>query len=229
MTRLLSPLGPLSFSGHLRPSLPPQGLALLPFVLGFATALVLAAAVALYITQAPVPFVDRGIQRPQGSASGVASEKGQPSQRAGAPSSVLDDEDRAPPRSAPLASPPALAPPAVGSAAPEASSAGALPPALTRPSAPTGAGVTPGVSGQAASASQFFLQVAAFKSSEEADQMRARLAFMGFEAQISQGKRDNLLFYRVRLGPYKSFEELNRVKTSLSDNGLESTVVRSSQ
>ena len=103
-----------------------------------------------------------------------------------------------------------------------------MPPALTPP-APSEAGAAPGVSGQAASASQFFLQVAAFKSSEEADQMRARLAFMGFEAQISQGKRENLVFYRVRLGPYKSFEELNRVKTSLSDNGLESTVVRSSQ
>jgi cell division protein FtsN len=73
------------------------------------------------------------------------------------------------------------------------------------------------------------LQVAAFKSSEEADQMRARLAFMGYEAQISETKKDSLVFYRVRLGPYRSFEELNRAKTSLSDNGLESTVVRSSQ
>lgn len=231
MTRFLSPLGPLSFSGHLRPSLPPQGLALFPFVLGFATALVLAAAVALYITQAPVPFVDRGIQRPQGSISGVPPETGQPSQssqKAGASSSPIDNEGRAGSKSAPLASPTDLAPAAEGAGGQGSPSAGALPPALT-PSAPTGPGVTPGVSGQAASVSQFFLQVAAFKSSDEADQMRARLAFMGFEAQISEGKRDNLLFYRVRLGPYRSFEELNRVKTSLSDNGLESTVVRSSQ
>lgn len=203
-----------------------------PFVLGFATALVLAAAVALYITQAPVPFVDRGIQRPQGAISGVSPETGQSSQssqKAGASSaSPMDDEGRAGLKSAPIVPPPVLAPPAVGSGASGTPSAGALPPGLP-PAASTGAGPAPGVSGQAASASQFFLQVAAFKSSEEADQMRARLAFMGFEAQISQGKRENLVFYRVRLGPYKSFEELNRVKTSLSDNGLESTVVRSPQ
>lgn len=226
-----SPLSFSTFPGTQRPLLPPQGLALFPFVLGFATALVLAAAVALYITQAPVPFVDRGIQRPQGATSGVPSGTGQSSQssrEASTPSSPLDDQARTGTQPAPMAPPPVLAPPAVGSGASGTSSAGALPPGLP-PSAPTGAGVAPGVSGQAASASQFFLQVAAFKSSEEADQMRARLAFMGFEAQISQGKRENLVFYRVRLGPYKSFEELNRVKTSLSDNGLESTVVRSPQ
>jgi cell division protein FtsN len=210
------------------PLLPPQGLALFPFVLGFATALVLAAAVALYITQAPVPFVDRGIQRPQGTISGAPPETAQPSQKAGASSSPLNDEARTGAQPAPMAPPPVLAPPALGSGASGTPSAGALPPGLP-PSASTGAPATPDVSGQAASASQFFLQVAAFKSSEEADQMRARLAFMGFEAQISQGKRENLVFYRVRLGPYKSFEELNRVKTSLSDNGLESTVVRSPQ
>lgn len=42
---------------------PPAGLAMLPFVLGLTVGLVIAAAVALYVTRAPVPFVDRGIQR----------------------------------------------------------------------------------------------------------------------------------------------------------------------
>lgn len=218
-----------SAPSHLRGRTPPIGLAMFPFVLGFATALVLAAVVALYITQAPVPFVDRGIQRPQGVIPGMPTEAGQSSTKSGAqaPPSAFDDEARpgtkAPPALA-VPTPPSAPPPAAvtgpGSSGTTAGAPTAAPPGSSPPGGPAG---------QAASASQFFLQVAAFKSSEEADQMRARLAFMGFEAQISEGKRDNLVFYRVRLGPYRSFEELNRVKTSLSDNGLESTVVRSPQ
>jgi cell division septation protein DedD len=221
-----------SAPSDLRGRTPPDGLAMFPFVLGFATALVLAAAVALYITQAPVPFVDRGIQRPQGSIPGMPTEAGQPPSRSGAQApSAFDDEARPgtkPPPAPALALPPPLSAPPSSSPVTGPGPSSSLP--ATPPTAPPLGSTAPaGPAGQAASASQFFLQVAAFKSSEEAEQMRARLAFMGFEAQISEGKRDNLLFYRVRLGPYRSFEELNRVKTSLSDNGLESTVVRSPQ
>jgi cell division protein FtsN len=72
----------------------------------------------------------------------------------------------------------------------------------------------------------YFLQVAAYRSVDEADQMRARLAILGFEASVSQIKRDNTVFHRVRLGPFSDFELLNRTKVSLAENGLESTVVR---
>jgi cell division protein FtsN len=72
----------------------------------------------------------------------------------------------------------------------------------------------------------YFLQVAAYRSVDEADQMRARLAILGFEASVSQVRRDNTVFHRVRLGPFSDFEVLNRTKVGLSENGLESTVVR---
>ena len=205
----------------------PDGLAMFPFVLGLTAGLVLAALVALYVTQAPVPFVDRGIQRPQGMTSGTpfqdppaAAQKplmGPP----GSAGASADDFDR----------PPATKP--SSTTLPAGSGASGSPPtkapASTAGTSPAQPAMGSGEAPSAASASQFFLQVAAFKSSEEADQMRARLAFMGFEAQILEAKRDNLLLYRVRLGPYRTFEELNRAKTSLSDNGLESTVVRSPQ
>lgn len=72
----------------------------------------------------------------------------------------------------------------------------------------------------------YFLQVAAYRSVDEADQMRARLAILGFEASVSQVRRDSTVFHRVRLGPFSDFEVLNRTKVGLSENGLESTVVR---
>ena len=45
----------------------PQGSALLPFVLGLTFGLVIAAAIAMFVTGAPVPFVDRGILSNQNS------------------------------------------------------------------------------------------------------------------------------------------------------------------
>lgn len=209
----------------------PTGLAMLPFVLGLTVGLVIAAAVALYVTRAPVPFVDRGIQRsssPPGLA-GPADGASEPVAGRGS-AAPQQDEEKPEARSKAATAPPSAMPrsPATNSGtppiAPPATASGASAPG----SAPSGTG-SAGQPPSAASVNQFFLQMTAFKSSEEADQMRARLAFMGYEAQISETKKDSLVFYRVRLGPYRSFEELNRAKTSLSDNGLESTVVRSSQ
>ena len=212
---------------------PPTGLAMLPFVLGLTVGLVIAAAVALYVTRAPVPFVDRGIQRSSASPGTAGPTGAAPEPVAGQGTASAREEDKPEGRAKPYTPPPTSTPPR--SAATTAGAPAAAPAAPA--TAPGGAGSGPATSGAgtpgqpstAASVNQFFLQVAAFKSSEEADQMRARLAFMGYEAQISETKKDSLVFYRVRLGPYRSFEELNRAKTSLSDNGLESTVVRSSQ
>lgn len=72
----------------------------------------------------------------------------------------------------------------------------------------------------------YFLQVAAFRSSQEADQMRARLAILGFEAAITQTRRDNDVLHRVRLGPFAQFDEVNRVKAALAESSVEATVIR---
>ena len=211
---------------------PPTGLAMLPFVLGLTVGLVTAAAVALYVTRAPVPFVDRGIQR-SSSSSGTAGPTGGVSEPVAGPGSgSVREEDKSEGRAKPPTPPPTSAPrnaPSTGAAPAAAPAAPATAPGAAGSAPATSGAASPGQPSSAASVNQFFLQVAAFKSSEEADQMRARLAFMGYEAQISETKKDSLVFYRVRLGPYRSFEELNRAKTSLSENGLESTVVRSSQ
>ncbi len=71
----------------------------------------------------------------------------------------------------------------------------------------------------------FYLQVGAFRSIDEADRMRARLAFLGFEASLYKKKTPRSVFYRVRLGPFSSKEELNRVKKRLNDDKIKSHVV----
>ncbi len=71
----------------------------------------------------------------------------------------------------------------------------------------------------------FYLQVGAFRSIDEADRMRARLAFLGFEASLFKKNKPDSVFYRVRLGPFTSKEELNIVKKRLNGDKIKSHVV----
>ena len=73
----------------------------------------------------------------------------------------------------------------------------------------------------------FMLQAGAFQNRTDAENMRAKVAFAGFEAGI---RTVNLpgkgTLYRVRLGPYKSQDEVNRIKTVLSQGGIDAAIVR---
>ena len=71
----------------------------------------------------------------------------------------------------------------------------------------------------------FFLQVGAFRSVDEAERMRARLAFLGFEAALYKKTKPGSIFYRVRLGPFNSREELDRVKKRLNNDNIKSHIV----
>ncbi|MEI6737555.1 MAG: SPOR domain-containing protein [Pseudomonadota bacterium] len=72
-----------------------------------------------------------------------------------------------------------------------------------------------------------YLQVGAFQSVTDADNMKAKVAFAGFEATVKPvnvaGKGT---LYRVRLGPFKSQDEVNRIKGVLSQNGIDAAVVK---
>jgi cell division protein FtsN len=72
----------------------------------------------------------------------------------------------------------------------------------------------------------YLIQVGAFKAAEDADQMKARMAILGFEAAVSETQREGTTLFRVRLGPYASIDELNRVRARVSEGGIESSVVR---
>ncbi len=72
-----------------------------------------------------------------------------------------------------------------------------------------------------------YLQAGAFQSEAEADNMKAKVAFAGFEATtkpVNVAGKGTL--YRVRLGPFKSQEEVNRIKGVLSQNGIGAAVVK---
>jgi cell division protein FtsN len=73
----------------------------------------------------------------------------------------------------------------------------------------------------------FFLQAGSFQNAPDADNLKARLALLGFEASIETSSLpDKGTWHRVRLGPYTSVEELNRTRDTLKQNGVQTTLVK---
>ncbi|HXF65936.1 MAG TPA: SPOR domain-containing protein [Burkholderiales bacterium] len=73
----------------------------------------------------------------------------------------------------------------------------------------------------------FFLQAGAFQSAPDADQLKARLALLGVEATIQTTTLpEKGVWYRVRIGPYTSVEELNRTRDVLKQNGVETALIK---
>jgi cell division protein FtsN len=176
------------------------------FVVGLLFGIGLSAVAAFYITHSPVPFVNK-VQRPTENvnpgAGGQLPDPNKPlySNRAAIPV--------APPATAPGAE---EKPPAAAAAAPAPAAPAATAPAAT-----------------ADASGRVMLQTGAFKSAQDADAMRARLALLGLDARVSQVTQDAgaTVLYRVRIGPYRELDDLSGIRRTLSENGIEAQVVRS--
>ena len=66
-----------------------------------------------------------------------------------------------------------------------------------------------------------FLQAGSFSTAQDADNQKAKLAFMGIEAVVQQVMIQDKTFYRVRVGPYTKIDELNKVRAELAKSGVE--------
>ncbi len=68
------------------------------------------------------------------------------------------------------------------------------------------------------------LQAGSFPSANDAENLKAKLALLGVEASIQTATiKDKGVWYRVRTGPYKNADELNRARGFLKQNGVNST------
>ncbi len=73
----------------------------------------------------------------------------------------------------------------------------------------------------------FFIQAGAFQNPAEADNQKAKIAILGFSSSVEPtALPDKGTWYRVRLGPYTSLEDLNRVRRVLKENGIEASLVK---
>ncbi len=192
-----------------------RGGAVLGFIAGLVVGLAIAVGVALYFTNSPVPFINK-VQRPTENVNPAAGgQLPDPNKPLYAPAPAPEAAPAAEPaRAAPAA------PPVAGEGKTEA-----------KPEArPEGKGDGNHVDGRAPPADvagRQMLQTGAFKTAGDADAMRARLALLGLDAKVTRVQPDGggPEFFRVRLGPYGPLDDVNGIRRTLSDNGIEAQLV----
>jgi cell division protein FtsN len=227
----------------------------LGIVLGLIVGLAIAVIVALYITRAPTPFVSKvapSTPDATGSAPATAQpyDPNRPLQGKTPGQAVPQAAQPAPPNTAPgqtnnqtqssgildepqiVEVPPsngvAVAPKAASSSpekkpADTASASGAK----STSNAATAKAAPPPAATDANTG--YFLQVGAYKTQADAEQQRARLGFQGFESKVTQRDAGGVTYYRVRIGPFTKFEDMNTTRQRLSDAGVDTAVIRFSK
>ncbi|MGH8717263.1 MAG: SPOR domain-containing protein, partial [Burkholderiales bacterium] len=73
----------------------------------------------------------------------------------------------------------------------------------------------------------YFLQAGAFQNVSDADNLKAKLALLGVEANIQSATlADKGVWHRVRVGPYINVDELNRMRVTLKQNGIDASLIK---
>ncbi len=75
----------------------------------------------------------------------------------------------------------------------------------------------------------YFLQVGSYREQAEAERVRTQLARLNITASVQRVAVDNDVWHRVRVGPIKDLEQLNRVRAQLKAADLNSLVVKLEQ
>jgi len=76
-------------------------------------------------------------------------------------------------------------------------------------------------------AETYFLQVGAFQTEQEADNMKAKLALQGMEAIVQTAEiPEKGTWHRVRVGPFSDINQINRARAQLLDNGFTADLIK---
>jgi len=85
----------------------------------------------------------------------------------------------------------------------------------------------PPMPGATASTPLYYLQAGAFQNPADADNLKAQLALLGIEAAIqTRDLGEKGVFHRVRVGPFRAMDEINRTRTLLTQNNIPATLVK---
>lgn len=202
-----------------------RGGTVLGFVLGLVVGLGIALGVAVYVTKVPLPFMNKGLTR--GADQSEAESK--------------KNKDWDP--NALLSGKPAAKASATPEAAASAPTLGSVPPAATEPHSDAKAdtkaedkaassadplGALAKAKGATADSPQisYFVQVGAFRTPEDAQAQRAKLALVGVDAKVTEREQAGRPLFRVRVGPFEKVEDAERAKDKLDKAGNETALVK---
>ncbi|WP_028455050.1 SPOR domain-containing protein [Chitinilyticum litopenaei] len=184
-------------------------------LIGLFIGVAVAVGVTIYLNRSASPFTANSANPPQTAASSASQAKPEILRPARSKDEVAPPQAASPAAQAsdtqfdfykmlPESETKTLKPTAVKAAKPEAS-----PPATVE--APKGG----------------WLQAGAFQSEAEADNLKAKIALLGLESRIMTSEvPDKGVWHRVRVGPFASAEEMDKVRGMLKSNGIESTIIR---
>lgn len=220
-----------------------QGNTFIGIIIGLVIGLVIAVIVALAITKGSTPFTDKAGKNGKAAepTAGQIADPNKPmygnkdAAREAAKDFVREPQQPAP--AAPAAPPAPTQPPAADPLQAVVNKIQGIPAdPKTKPAAaaatPGATNVTPAPAAKTAAADAgddkfiYYLQAGAFREVADAEAARAKLALLGFEANISDRASDTGVLHRVRLGPFQQVEAMNRVRSKLSENGVDVAVVR---
>jgi cell division protein FtsN len=221
---------------RLRPTPPlkhQHGNTLTGIVIGLIVGLVIAVAVALAITKGATPFTDKTGKAGKMTepTAGQAADPNKPlygnKDAARAANKQITDKPKP-------ATTPADADPLGAAIAnmkerptPEPVPAPAPKPAPTHVATAPAQNVTPSSAAEPAEEKiTYYLQAGAFREVGDAENTRAKLALLGFEAVISERANDSGVLHRVRIGPFAQVESMNRARAKLVDAGIDVAIVR---
>jgi cell division protein FtsN len=72
----------------------------------------------------------------------------------------------------------------------------------------------------------YWVQVGAYRTTEDAESQRAKLSLSGVESKISEREQSGRTVYRVRVGPFDKKEDGEKTKEKLDKSGLDTALVR---
>ena len=214
---------------------------LLGMIIGLLLGMVVSLAVALWLNRLNNPFTEKGrpvepvskmapaqpAPPPEAARKAEKDAQGKPGEAKGKAGdrprfefySILPGEKEA----AVEKEAPKAAPPAKTAAAPATAPAPATPAPSTSAAKPGSSPSSP----KAHSGDIYWLQAGAFSEEREADNLKARIALTGLEAAVKPvATPDKGTLYRVRLGPYQSLDDANRIKATLAQNGVGTAIIR---
>ncbi len=195
-----------------------RGNTLTGVIIGLIVGLVIAVIVALVITKGATPFTDKSgkLGKMGEPTAGQAADPNKPlyGNKEAARQANKEITEKVKPADDPLGA--AVA--AMDAPAAKPAPAAAPAPTAAPPAAAAGAPVEDRVI--------FYLQAGAFRETTDAENTRAKLALLGFEASISEKANDSGVLHRVRVGPYADVESMNKARAKLIDSGIDVAIVR---
>jgi cell division protein FtsN len=205
--------------GGVRPATPQKkksgGGTLLGVFIGLVIGVLIAFGVVWYLNKSPLPFQNKyeGALKTEKPVAGNATSA--PAPLPGKPGDKPAErrfdfynilEGKQPQAGAPPAGAPAPAPGAAAAPAAPAAPAADAKPLLT---------------------DVFFLQVGSFQKAADADNLKAKLALTGLYAGVQEVNiPDKGTMHRVRVGPFRDPDEMNRARALLAQNGVQAAVIK---